>query len=197
MARDPLIRFLHQSGHMSTGKATEIAAIFNERNFRKGELFLREGRVSDDYLFLSEGFMRAYAIDTNGDEVTTAFFGADSVVFEVSSFFNRLPSRENICAVTDCEGWSITFQELNGLFHELPEFREFGRHILVKGFSALKERMLSAITETAEERYGRLLAITPELLLHAPLKQIASYIGVTDTSLSRIRKDFARKPAGG
>jgi len=82
---------------------------------------------------------------------------------------------------------------LNKLFHELYEFREFGRHILVKGFAALKSRMLSMITETAEERYAGLLKTNPEIFQHAPLKTIASYLGITDTSLSRIRKEFSKK----
>jgi CRP-like cAMP-binding protein len=115
------------------------------------------------------------------------------VVFEVTSFFNRVPSKENIQALTDCSGWFITYDQLNHFFHALPEFREFGRSILVKGFAALKTRMLSMITETAEERYAYLLQTAPELFQVVPLKYIASYLGITDTSLSRIRKEFAAK----
>ena len=88
---------------------------------------------------------------------------------------------------------SEMWEQLNMLFHSLPEFREFGRSILVKGFTALKNRMLSMITETAEERYAHLLQNKPEIFQHAPLKTIASYLGITDTSLSRIRKELAKK----
>ena len=114
-------------------------------------------------------------------------------MFEVSSFFNRQPSRENIKALTDCTGLYITYDELNGLFHSLEEFREFGRHILVQGYTAYKDRTLSLITHTAEERYAMLLKTNPEIFQHAALKHIASYLGITDTSLSRIRKDFSKK----
>jgi hypothetical protein len=79
------------------------------------------------------------------------------------------------------------------LFHSVPEFRDFGRSILVKGFASLKTRMLSMITETAEERYASLLQNNPDVFQYAPLKQIASYLGITDTSLSRIRKDMMKK----
>jgi len=79
------------------------------------------------------------------------------------------------------------------LFHSIPEFRDFGRSILVKGFASLKIRMLSMITETAEERYASLLHSNPEIFQYAPLKQIASYLGITDTSLSRIRKEILKK----
>jgi hypothetical protein len=79
------------------------------------------------------------------------------------------------------------------MFHATPEFREFGRHILVRGFSSLKIRTLSMITETAEERYANLLNSHPEIFVYAPLKNIATYLGITDTSLSRIRRDFSKK----
>ena len=137
--------------------------------------------------------MRAFAHNTEGDDVTTNFYSGNHVVFEVSSFFNRTISKENIQALTESEGWFITYEQLNKLFHALPEFREFGRHILVTGFASIKTRMLSIITDTAEERYERLLKTNPEIFQHAPLKYIASYLGVTDTSLSRIRKEFAKK----
>jgi CRP-like cAMP-binding protein len=137
--------------------------------------------------------MRAFAHNTEGMEITTNFYADNQVVFEVSSFFTRSKSQENIQALTDCKGWSITYEQLNTLFHALPEFREFGRYILVKGFSSFKNRMLSMITDTAEQRYRKLLSTNPEIFVHASLKTIATYLGITDTSLSRIRKEFARK----
>lgn len=193
MAREALIQFLLSSKLVSPASATEIAAQFREMSIPKGEYFLREGKVCHDYLFLEQGFMRAYAINTIGDEITTSFYSAGSVVFEVDSFFNRTPSKENIHALTDCSGWTVTYDQLNNLFHGLPEFREFGRNVLVKGFAMLKGRTLGMITEKADERYAKLLQQSPEILQHAALKQIASYLGVTDSSLSRIRREFAKK----
>lgn len=78
-------------------------------------------------------------------------------------------------------------------FHTIPEFREYGRLNIVNQYSILKERMLSALQETAEQRYSDLISSSPEIFQNVPLKYIASYLGITDTSLSRIRKDFARK----
>jgi CRP-like cAMP-binding protein len=185
--------FLQSSGLVSSKSAIEIAAQFTPKELQKGDYFLKAGRVADEYLFLSQGFMRAFAIDTESNEVTTAFYSSDNVVFEVSSFFNRKPSRENIQALTDCNGYCLSYEKLNMLFHSMPEFRDFGRSILVKGFSALKDRMLSTITETAEWRYEKLLSASPEIVQQAPLKYIASYLGITDTSLSRIRKELSKK----
>lgn len=171
----------------------QIVARFQPKRILKSQFHLSAGKICDEYLFLEAGYLRAFAYDTDGNEVTTGFYTPGQIVFEVSSFFTRSRSKENIQALTDCEGWFITFEQLNELFHSLPEFREFGRSVLVQGFAGLKNRMLSTITETAEERYAQLLKTKPEIFRHAPLKTIASYLGITDTSLSRIRKDLAKK----
>ncbi|MDN3580806.1 Crp/Fnr family transcriptional regulator [Mucilaginibacter flavus] len=193
MSKNTLTLFLRNSNLVSFAAANEISDIFTHKLIPRNQHQLTEGKICDEYLFLESGYMRAFAHDTNGNEVTTGFYQPGQVVFEVSSFFNRSRSKENILALTDCEGWFITYKQLNDLFHALPEFREFGRSILVKGFADLKTRMLAMITETAEERYAALLKTNPEIFQHAPLKNIASYLGVTDTSLSRIRKDFSKK----
>jgi CRP-like cAMP-binding protein len=188
-----LIRFFRNTNLVSPQKAEEFSGYFRRRNFTKNEILLQEGKISDEYLFLENGFIRTYAYDTEGNDVTTNFCAPYQIVFEVFSFFNRSPSRENIQALTDGTGWFISYAELNNLFHEFHEFRDFGRYILVRGFSALKNRTLSMITETAEERYANLLKSNPEIFRHAPLKHIATYLGITDTSLSRIRKEYSKK----
>lgn len=191
--KNKLIGFFQRSSLISLDRAEEIAELFEKRLIIKNEYQLTNRKICNEYLFLEEGFMRSYTYDVNQQEVTTGFFSSGHLVFEVSSFFNRTVSKENIQALTDCSGWYITYDQLNMLFHTIPEFREFGRSILVKGFAALKIRMLSMINETAEVRYVNLVKSNPEIFQHAPLKMIASYLGITDTSLSRIRKEFTKK----
>ncbi len=193
MTNQKLIQFLLASNLMSSKTAGEVAVLFTQKDISKNNFLLKEGKVCNEYFFLENGFMRAFAHDTEGNDVTTNFYSANVVVFEVSSFFNHTASRENIQATVDCTGWFITYEQLNYLFHSLHEFRDFGRSILVKGFAALKVRMLSMITETAEQRYDTLLKTNPEIFQYAALKHIASYLGITDTSLSRIRKEYSRK----
>jgi CRP-like cAMP-binding protein len=115
------------------------------------------------------------------------------MVFEPSSFFLSVPSSENIQAVTECKGYHTTFEKLNGLFHSIPEFREFGRTILVTEFVAFKQRTLGMINKSAEERYAESINTNKEIFQYAQLKHIASYLGMTDTSLSRIRREFSKK----
>jgi CRP-like cAMP-binding protein len=188
-----LTGFFQSTNLVSFVAATEIAGLFQHKPIAKHAFQLTAGKVCDEYLVLAKGYLRAFAHDTAGNEVTTNFCSRGQVVFEISSFFNRTRSKENIQALTDCEGWYIRYEQLDNLFHALPEFRAFGRSILVKGFTELKTRMLGMITETAEERYAQLLKTNPDIFQHAPLKNIASYLGITDTSLSRIRKELAKK----
>ncbi len=187
------MQFLQTDDLVPERTAQYIADHFSLKAISKNEMQLEAGRICDEYLFLENGLMRAFAHNTDRQEVTTGFFVPGTMVFEVSSFFERSRSKENIQAITDCRGWFISYGQLNQLFHSLPEFREFGRSVLVSGFASLKTRMLSMITETAEERYAGLLISKPEIFQHASLKNIASFLGITDTSLSRIRKDFSKK----
>lgn len=193
MNQSILRNFFQAHGLTNAGVLNEAMNAFEEKAFAKNDFFLKDGFVANEYLVLETGFLRAFTHDTEGNDVTTNFFSPGSVVLEVASFFHRTPAKENIQALTDSKGWVITFEKLNGLFHTHQAFRETGRGILVKGFAALKERMLSMINETAEQRYLTLLKTNPDIFQQAPLKHIASYLGITDTSLSRIRKELAKK----
>ena len=188
-----LISFLQSVHPLSDRAAEEIAGHFVPAGYKKGTFFLEAGRRSNDYLFLEQGIMRSYLYDTEGLEVTTSFYSPGTVVFEAASFFQRIPSQENIIAMTDCSGRKMSFEELNAIFHALPAFRETGRAILVRTLVSLKMRTLSMINQTAEQRYAALLSSHPEIFQQVPLKYIASYLGITDTSLSRIRKEFVQR----
>ena len=133
-----LVDFLRSTNLVSTQTAESIAFEFVPKKIMANQFLLKEGMISDEYMFLESGFMRAFAHDIEGNEVTTNFYTGNQLVFEVSSFFNRTRSRENIQAVNECNGRFITYGQLNNLFHSLPEFRDFGRSVLVKGFSTLK-----------------------------------------------------------
>ncbi|MEO6167159.1 MAG: Crp/Fnr family transcriptional regulator [Chitinophagales bacterium] len=193
VSRSALISFLKSKPPLDPEKAVAVANEFQHRVLKKNDLFLKEGKVSNEYLFLETGFIRTFLSDTEGNEITLNFYAQNQLVFEVASFFKRTPSQENFEALTDGTGWVLTYDQLNTLFHALPEFREFGRAVLVNGFIAYKERTLSMINKTAEQRYELLINTNPEIFRNAPLKYIASYLGMTDTSLSRIRKSFINK----
>ena len=166
---------------------------FDRVEFKKNDFLLREGQVLNEYFFIETGFMRSFAIDTRGNEITTGFYSEKKLVLEVTSFFLRIPSKEHIQVMADSVCWRIRFEKFQELFHGILAFREVSRGRLVNGYFALKKRTLSIITDPAEARYLQLLKEHPEIFQHVPLKHIATYLGITDTSLSRIRKELSKK----
>jgi CRP-like cAMP-binding protein len=192
-SQEALINFILSTFPMPLEMATTIASKFSEKEFSKNDFILKEGKVCNDYYFMDSGFARAFTHDLDGNDVTTGFYSSNQVVCEIFSFFKRLPSGENIQALTDCQTLHLTFDGLQEVFHAMPMFREFGRTILINSYGSLKQRMLSMHHQTAEERYVQLMQSKPDIFQHAPLKNIASFLGITDTSLSRIRKEFAKK----
>jgi CRP-like cAMP-binding protein len=188
MEKKNLIHFIEQVLPIPRQRVEEIVEHFQPMHIPKNEFFIKAGRPCNNYLFLDSGFIRAFTHDLEGNEVTTEFYNSNQVVFEVGSFFQQTISKESFQALEDCAGWFISFDQLNFLFHSIPEFREFGRMVLVKGYISFKQRTLSLINETAEQRYETLINTRPVIFQKAPLKHIASYLGITDSSLSRIRR---------
>lgn len=159
--------------------------------FSKGDYLLEEGKVANHYWFIECGFVRSFAIDTSGDDVSTNFYTRADIVIDWPSFFLRTATKENIQALTDCICWQLDFETFQQLFHGMEAFREAGRSRLVSSYFELKRHSTGLITDQAKDRYLRLISEKPEIVQNVPLKQIASYLGITDTSLSRIRKEIA------
>jgi CRP-like cAMP-binding protein len=172
----------------------KIAEQFEERTIARNELLIK-GNKAGGYFYLAEGFVRAFTYDHEGNDVTTCFYTKDHIVFEVAACYLQMSSTEYVQAVTECKGYFAPFEKANMLFHMVPEFREFARAMLMREFSAYKQRTLAMINKSAEERYDELMQNNRMIFQHAPLKQIASFLGVTDTSLSRIRRDYSKRSA--
>jgi CRP-like cAMP-binding protein len=189
MDRKMLVRFIMQAMPLASNIANDIAVNFEPAAYQKNDFLLKQGQISREYLFLEEGFLRVFTHDTEGDEVTTNLYGSNAIVFDAASYIKRVATKENVQALSDCTGWVVKHETFEVLFHSHQPFREFARNNLVNNFIALKERTLGMINLTAEQRYEHLLEMRPEIFQHVPLKYIASYLGVTDTSLSRIRKE--------
>lgn len=175
--------------------SSELETIFNAHKksyFKKGEMILEAGQFSNEYYCLSKGIVRSFAVSNEGKEITTGFFGKDEIVIEVASLFLRIPTKENIQALTDCECWKIDFDSFQTLFQSVNGFMEWGRKWMSGILFITKQRSLSMITDSATERYLALQKQHPEIVLNTPLKYIASYLGITDTSLSRIRNEITQ-----
>jgi CRP-like cAMP-binding protein len=178
---------------MPPAKATLFAEQFEPIELKKGEMLFKENKVSKYTYFLEQGFVRSYTFDSDGLEVTTNIFSPPCFVNEFLSFFKQQPAKENFQALTDCTLFRMSYEVVQMNFHTYPEFREFGRIMLVTNYSILHDRMLGMIRDTAEARYMNMLQKHPDIFQNVPLKVIASYLGITDTSLSRIRKEITQK----
>lgn len=169
----------------------EIIAAHHQIEFSKNEILLQEGKISNAYYLIESGVYRSFVNAYNGDEITTGFFDTNEILIEVSSLFQRIPTDENFQAITNGIAWKIEFETFQKLFHTIQGFREWGRAWMSHQLFISKQRSIQMLTQSASERYINLLKERPQIIKKAPLKYIASYLGVTDTSLSRIRKEIS------
>jgi CRP-like cAMP-binding protein len=175
-------------------KEDELALIihkFKKVEFAKNDFLLQEGKTENLYWFLESGFARSFVNDTNGNDITTNFYSCKDVIIDWSSFFLRNPTRENIQALTDCVCWQLDFESFQQLFHGIETFREHGRRRLVSSYFALKNHSVSIIADQAKERYLQLLKDKPQIIQNVSLQHIATFLGITNSSLSRIRKQIS------
>jgi len=160
------------------------------KDFKKGDCLIRINEASNHYFILKSGMARAQVFDFKGNDITTQFFVSGSIVIAPLALFKQTLPLENVFALTDCEVWAIHFKDFQYLFEKNIELAEWGRLWMAEEITKLKIRSVEMITHDASSRYWNLLKTKPEILQIAPLKHIASYLGVTDTSLSRIRKNL-------
>ena len=187
-----LISFIQSKFPMPVQRAEEIAGYFHEKTIAKNEIVFEEGQVCKEYYFLEEGLIRSFTHDLDNNDVTTGFYNENNIACELLSFFRQIPSQESFQALSNCKTFCISYDDVQSAFHAIPAFREFGRAVLVSNYATLKQRMLSNLHQTADQRYAHLLSTNPTIFKYSPLKNIASYLGITTTSLSRIRKELIK-----
>jgi CRP-like cAMP-binding protein len=193
MNREILQKYITTILPMPTDKSAFFAEQFEPIEFSKDELLLKENKITQNTFVLESGYIRSYTFNQNGEEVTTNIFSAPCFVNDFLSFFKQQPASENYQCLTHCKLWTMSYEKVQICFHTYPEFREFGRMMLVTNYSNLHDRMLGMIKDTAENRYLKLMKYHPDIFQNVPLKIIASYLGITNTSLSRIRKEITLK----
>ena len=187
---NPVIQYIYQHPLFTKQDLQKLADAHERVTFKKGVFLLREGVAANEYYLLEEGLVRAFVHDYDNNEITTEFFTKNEIVIIPSSLFQKIPSKENLQAITDCTLWKIDYDKFQELFHSIEAFREWGRMWFSFQVFAIKQRSLEMITETATNRYLKLMKEKPQIIQNAPLKQIASYLGITDSSLSRIRREI-------
>jgi CRP-like cAMP-binding protein len=176
--------------NFSSEDLEKVLAQYEKVEFAKNDYLIQEGQIANFYYFIETGYARSYSIDLEGNDISTKFFSSMDIVIDWHSYFLKAKCRENIQAITPIVAWKITFEHFMKLFN-VEAFREVGRTRLVNNYFELKNHSVSIIADTAKDRYLNLIKQKPDIVQNVPLKQIATYLGITDTSLSRIRKEIA------
>lgn len=172
---------------LSTALTDHLFSVLKEKRFSKKEFLLREGQISSNVYFVMDGAIRAYYINTKGEEITNWFMKEGDVIFSVESFLERIPSYEYIVALEDCTAYYISYDQLQSVYKEFPEFNYHGRVLTEKYYMRSLQREFLIKKKTALERYQLLLENEPHLLAMASLQDIATYLGMTPEVLSKAR----------
>lgn len=191
MGRDHFLYTIFKQENFNQEDLALIIEQFKEVCFKKNEYLIELGKTSSYYYFLEDGFLRSYTIDLDGNDITSKFFAPGDIVIDWHSYFLKKPAREPIQALSSGKCWKIKFSDFMKLFH-IEAFREVGRTRLVQNYFELKNHSISVIADHAKDRYLNLLKEKPQLVHNIPLKHLATYLGITDTSLSRIRNEVAQ-----
>lgn len=191
--KDSLFEKAYQYPTILKEEYDEIKAVHTRVAFSKSDLIISSGERCNEYYLVEQGLFRSFVFNYSGDEITTDFFIDGDVLIDVSSLFQRIPAMENIQALSDGVLWKIEYPTFQELFHKIEGFREWGRAWMASQLLTSKQRSIGMITLTATERYLNLLREKPQIIKQGPLKHIATYLGITDTSLSRIRKEIAKE----
>lgn len=160
---------------------------------KKGEFLLKEGEKCKHSFFVEQGLLRQFALDDKGKEHILQFAPENWIVTDRESVYFDQPSAYYIQALENTN--TILFEEslILHLSKQDPLFLEFNNKLLHNHIRQLQRRITLLISATAEERYLDFVRLYPDLLLRVPQWQIASYLGITAESLSRVRKELATK----
>jgi CRP-like cAMP-binding protein len=163
--------------------------LLKARKIRKKQYLLQAGEVSRCENFVTKGLLRAYAVDGKGQE-HIAMFGMEGWwISDLYSFLTETPATQYIDALEDSEVLSIEKPDLEKLYLEVPKFDRFFRKLLQNAFVANQQRILAGISQTAEEQYLAFIKKYPTLEQRIPQHQIASFLGITPETISRIRRN--------
>ncbi|MBC8032684.1 MAG: Crp/Fnr family transcriptional regulator [Chitinophagaceae bacterium] len=164
----------------------EINELTEEICFEKGELILKQGETSRHLYYMEQGLIRAYSWK-NEKEITTWFSNEGSLVTSAYSFISEKPAFESIVAVENCKMHALTRKQLYALYDKYPSLNEMGRKLIEIYFLELEERINAIHFQTARQRYDTFIKNESYLLQKVTLGNIASYLGMTQETLSRIR----------
>lgn len=161
-----------------------------ELNLPKDKYFSKAGEVAQQFGFLIEGIVRVFCYSDEGEEITKYFIEENNIVVDLNSFDNLTPSSAYLQAITDCKIIVFSKRDWEELLHSINGLDTIVRKIISKSLNQKIVRLSALVSEDGTTRYLSFLEKFPNLVNRIPLSYIASYLGVTQSSLSRIRKNI-------
>lgn len=185
---------LNSYSKISEGAWADLSKLLVPEILKKKTPFVKEGEICSKIGFIKSGICRAYY--TKEEELQTVYFNfieRNPIVSDFESFITKKPSLFTIEAIIDCEIISISRSNLYSLYDEHPSIERLGRVLAEKHYLDSLERIRSSHSD-ATTRYKLLLEKYPQLIQYVPANMIASYLDITEFSLSRIKKEISRRP---
>jgi CRP-like cAMP-binding protein len=158
------------------------------KTIKANEFFLKEGEICNYIGYVTKGLLRSYFYDDQANEITTNFFHEGTLIIALDSFNNRVPSKEFIKAIEASELSVISYHRQMELYQLIPKWHQICKDLGDIKIKEMQDRAESFQTLSSSERYQKFCNECPQLLQRVNLGFIASYIGVDNATLSRIRK---------
>lgn len=192
-----MFELLHQklteSMSISEEEFNFCKTLFQPKKLRKKRFLLGEDDVCKYTAFVERGLLRSFIIDGKGAEHILQFSLEGWWVADLSSFLTGEPSKYNIEALEDCELLLITKPSWDVLLEKIPAFERYFRTLITNNLIVTQQRLIASFSDTAEEKYRKLIQTFPCLLQRVPQHMIASYLGITRETLSRVRGQIASR----
>jgi CRP-like cAMP-binding protein len=183
----------HSSLPLSEADKELIEATLKLKKLRRKQYFLQEGDIGKHIGFVLKGALRSFSIDDKGHEHIVRFALEKWWIGDYESFVMQTPATFHVEATEDTELLLMSYQEQQALREAIPAYGEMMTILEKRGIIAMHRRIHSAIRLTAEERYKELMETYPEFIQRFPRNMIASYLGITPETLSRVRKQALHK----
>lgn len=190
MDKSSINNYFHSLFSIKDEVVEKITETFNQFELKANAVLLDQNTISTKTYFLEKGYVRSYLLNEDNEEITTNIYAAPCFVNDFLSFFRQQPTKEIYQTVTNCTFWKTGLENVQHNFHNIPEFREFSRLLFVLNYHNIHDRLIEMASQKASTRYFNLMKKDPDIFQHVPLKVIASYLGIKDSSLSRIRRDI-------
>lgn len=179
--------------HLTDEEFNICTKYFVPKKLKKHQFLLNEGDVCRHVGFVNSGCLREYEIDSRGTEHILQFAIEDWWVSDLHSFLSGLPAKYNIDALQDSEVLLLERSAREELLDNCPKMERFFRLLIEANYVAKQQRIADSLSASAEERYLKFIKTYPKIFEQVPQNQIASYLGITPQSLSRIRKELLQK----